>query len=137
MTKKAKTVIKKPKKVVADSDYDIIVENDLLEDGFEEFLDIEAEKEIKPKDKKSQSKSKEVKKVSELDLTQELMDGLIEKSRRSGVLSYEEFLEFCDRNHLAEPDVNDFLKILETERKYLWTLGRRPDNHPGLSDLGL
>jgi nuclear transport factor 2 (NTF2) superfamily protein len=32
--------------------------------------------------------------------------------------------------------IND-LPIKESERKYLWTLGRRPDNHPGLSDLGL
>ena len=27
--------------------------------------------------------------------------------------------------------------ILETERRFLWPLGRRPDDHPGLSDLGL
>jgi nuclear transport factor 2 (NTF2) superfamily protein len=32
--------------------------------------------------------------------------------------------------------IND-LPIRETERKYHWPLGRRPDNHPGLSDLGL
>ena len=32
--------------------------------------------------------------------------------------------------------IND-LPIKETERKYYWTLGRRPDDHPGLSDLGL
>ena len=32
--------------------------------------------------------------------------------------------------------VND-LPIREPERKYHWPLGRRPDNHPGLSDLGL
>lgn len=27
--------------------------------------------------------------------------------------------------------------IAEAERKYRWPLGRRPDDHPGLSDLGL
>ena len=27
--------------------------------------------------------------------------------------------------------------IAETDRKYRWPLGRRPDDHPGLSDLGL
>ncbi|WP_044564343.1 nuclear transport factor 2 family protein [Azospirillum sp. B4] len=27
--------------------------------------------------------------------------------------------------------------IKETERKFHWPLGRRPDDHPGLSDLGL
>ena len=32
--------------------------------------------------------------------------------------------------------IND-LPIAETDRKFLWPLGRRPDDHPGLSDLGL
>ena len=32
--------------------------------------------------------------------------------------------------------INDLL-IKETERKFYWPLGRRPDDHPGLSDLGL
>jgi uncharacterized protein len=32
--------------------------------------------------------------------------------------------------------IND-LPISEADRKYRWTLGRRPDDHPGLSDLGL
>ena len=31
--------------------------------------------------------------------------------------------------------IND-LPINETDRKYHWALGRRPDDHPGLSDLG-
>ncbi len=32
--------------------------------------------------------------------------------------------------------IND-LPIQEADRKYRWPLGRRPDSHPGLSDLGL
>jgi uncharacterized protein len=32
--------------------------------------------------------------------------------------------------------IND-LPIKEAERQYRWPLGRRPDDHPGLSDLGL
>jgi nuclear transport factor 2 (NTF2) superfamily protein len=32
--------------------------------------------------------------------------------------------------------IND-LPILAPDRKYYWPLGRRPDEHPGLSDLGL
>lgn len=32
--------------------------------------------------------------------------------------------------------IND-LPIAESERKYHWPLGRRPDDYPGLSDLGL
>ena len=31
--------------------------------------------------------------------------------------------------------IND-LPIAESERKFHWPLGRRPDDHPGLSDLG-
>jgi nuclear transport factor 2 (NTF2) superfamily protein len=32
--------------------------------------------------------------------------------------------------------IND-LPIEEGERKYYWALGRRPNDHPSLSDLGL
>jgi nuclear transport factor 2 (NTF2) superfamily protein len=32
--------------------------------------------------------------------------------------------------------IND-LALAEAERKFHWALGRRPDDHPGLSDLGL
>ncbi len=32
--------------------------------------------------------------------------------------------------------IND-LPIAQSERKYHWPLGRRPDDHPGLSELGL
>jgi len=32
--------------------------------------------------------------------------------------------------------IND-MPIKESERKFYWPLGRRPEDHPGLSDLGL
>lgn len=32
--------------------------------------------------------------------------------------------------------IND-LPVAETDRRYRWPLGRRPDAHPGLSELGL
>lgn len=32
--------------------------------------------------------------------------------------------------------IND-LAIAEADRKFRWPLGRRPDHHPGLSDMGL
>ena len=38
------------------------------------------------------------------------------------------------RRRLAS--IND-LPIAERERKFRWPLGRRPDDHPGLGDLGL
>lgn len=31
--------------------------------------------------------------------------------------------------------IND-LPINEVDRKFFWTLGRRPDDHPGLSHFG-
>ena len=46
--------------------------------------------------------------------------------------------EFADDGLMAvrHACIND-LPIAATERKFLWPLGRRPDDHPGLSDLGL
>lgn len=46
--------------------------------------------------------------------------------------------EFDERGlmRLRIAGIND-LPIAENKRKYHWPLGRRPDEHPGLSDLGL
>ncbi len=46
--------------------------------------------------------------------------------------------EFTDDGLMAvrHACIND-LPIREDERKFHWPLGRRPDDHPGLSDLGL
>jgi nuclear transport factor 2 (NTF2) superfamily protein len=46
--------------------------------------------------------------------------------------------EFDDQGYMKRriASIND-LPIKEAERKYHWPLGRRPDDHPGLSDLGL
>ena len=44
-----------------------------------------------------------------------------------------------DENGLMQKrfaSIND-LAIAEAERKFFWPQGRRPDDHPGLSDLGL
>ena len=44
-----------------------------------------------------------------------------------------------DENGLMQrriASIND-LPILSADRKYHWPLGRRPDDHPGLSDMGL
>lgn len=38
--------------------------------------------------------------------------------------------------HRRIASIND-LPITEEDRKFHWPLGRRPDEHPGLSDLGL
>ena len=46
--------------------------------------------------------------------------------------------QFDDQGLMAErhASIND-LPISETERLFLWPQGRRPDDHPALSDLGL
>jgi len=46
--------------------------------------------------------------------------------------------EFAENGLMRQrfASIND-LRIKESERKYHWTLGRRPDDHPGLSDLEL
>ncbi|HLK86670.1 MAG TPA: nuclear transport factor 2 family protein [Candidatus Binataceae bacterium] len=46
--------------------------------------------------------------------------------------------EFDDNGlmQLRLASIND-LPIRQDERKYRWPLGRRPDDHPGLSELGL
>ena len=46
--------------------------------------------------------------------------------------------EFDDNGLMAvrHASIND-LPIKPEDRKYFWPLGRRPDDHPGLSDLGL
>jgi len=38
--------------------------------------------------------------------------------------------------HRREASIND-VPITDSDRKFHWPLGRRPDDHPGLSDLGL
>ena len=45
--------------------------------------------------------------------------------------------EFDDQGlmRLRFASIND-LPIKESDRKYFWPLGRRPDEHPSLSDLG-
>ena len=46
--------------------------------------------------------------------------------------------EFDERGFMRRrfASIND-LPIAEADRKFHWPLGRRPDDHPGLSDLGL
>ncbi|HEX3627147.1 MAG TPA: nuclear transport factor 2 family protein [Verrucomicrobiae bacterium] len=46
--------------------------------------------------------------------------------------------EFDEHGYMRRriASIND-LAIRENERKYHWPLGRRPEDHPGLSELGL
>ena len=49
-----------------------------------------------------------------------------------------EYWEFNEHGFMLRrfASIND-LPIKESDRKFRWPLGRRPDAHPGLSDLGL
>lgn len=58
---------------------------------------------------------KAVGKSTVTDLKKELIDELIEKGKRANFLTYEEIIEFGDKNHLSEQEINDILKTLEKE----------------------
>lgn len=71
---------------------------------------------VKGKINKVKSTKKQDKKIADLDGSNtEVVDILLEKGRQSGIITYEELLEFCDRNNLSESETNDIIKILEKE----------------------
>lgn len=64
---------------------------------------------------KTPAKTSSTKKPEGMDLTQELIEGLVDKGKRTSMLSYEEVMEFADRNHLTDAETNDLLKLLDKE----------------------
>ncbi|TET06147.1 RNA polymerase sigma factor RpoD [Candidatus Dependentiae bacterium] len=62
-----------------------------------------------------ESSDQTVKTKKGTDLTQELMAVLLEKGKRYGFLTYEEIIEFSDKNNLREEETNDLLSCLEKE----------------------
>ena len=76
--------------------------------------------------KASSSKKASAKKASSKDtahdLKQELIEELIEKSKKSGVLTYEEVIEFGDKNSLTEKETDDLLRTLDKEGVDLMSL---------------
>ena len=50
-----------------------------------------------------------------LDLKKELTEEFIEKGKRHNVITYEEVIEFGDKNHLSEPETNELLRQIEKE----------------------
>lgn len=58
---------------------------------------------------------KAVVKPNSTDLKKELVEELIEKGKRANFLTYEEIIEFGDKNHLVESEINEILKTLEKE----------------------
>ncbi len=50
-----------------------------------------------------------------LDLKKELVEELLERGKQNKVLSYEEVIEFGDKNNLNDSETNNLLKLLEKE----------------------
>jgi len=53
--------------------------------------------------------------IEGLNLQQELIDSLVEKAKKAGVLSYEELIDFCDKNGIPENEMSDIIKTLEKD----------------------
>lgn len=65
-----------------------------------------------PKTKKSEKNSP---KKSEFDVKRDLIEELLEKGRKNGVIAYEEIIEFSDKNNLSEQEADELLHNLEKE----------------------
>ncbi len=65
--------------------------------------------------KNSKQKEAAPRAAEEQEFPQELVDSLIEKGKRTGAVSYEELMEFCERNALSEADINEIIKTLDRE----------------------
>lgn len=76
-----------------------------------------------------------VKKTESLDLKQELIDGILEKGKKSGVISYEEVIEFADRNNLSELETSDLIKQFEKENIELVMLEELEADHSSIESF--
>lgn len=67
--------------------------------------------------KKTNSTKKEISvpTTAGLDLKKELIEEFIDKGRKQNVVTYEEVIEFSDKNHLSETETNDLLRLIEKE----------------------
>lgn len=73
----------------------------------------------------------EVSKGSSLDLKQDLVDELVDKGRKNGILTYEELIEFGEKNNLNEQETNDLIRHIEKENiEFIMQeeLGGNPDD---------
>lgn len=52
---------------------------------------------------------------SNADFKKDLVEEFIEKGKKHNVLTYEELIEFSDKNNLSESETNDLMKLLEKE----------------------
>lgn len=78
---------------------------------------------------------KQGKDVDELDLKKDLIEEFIEKGKRNAVITYEEVIEFCDKNHLIEQETNELLRTLEKENIELITQEELETSHRDLDEF--
>ncbi len=78
-----------------------------------------------------EKKSKE----SDADHKKEMIEEFIEKGKRNNILTYEEVIEFCDKNHLIETETNELLRTLEKENVELVTQEELESSHPELAEF--
>lgn len=51
----------------------------------------------------------------ELDLKGEMLNELVERGKKNGYMTYEEIIEFGEKNNFTEPETNDLLRRFEKE----------------------
>lgn len=73
-------------------------------------------------------------KLRDLDLKEELLNELLEKGKKAGVLTYEEIAEFSEKNHLSDQDTESFLRQLDRENVDLVTQEELDSTTETLSD---
>jgi len=56
-----------------------------------------------------------------VDLHKEIIEEFIEKSKETGVVSYEELISFGDKNNVTDQEINDILRLFEKENVELVT----------------
>lgn len=72
---------------------------------------------------------------SGIDLKKELIEEFIEKGKQANVVTYEELIEFGDKNQLSEQDVNEILKTFEREHVELVTQEELDSAHEDLGEF--
>ena len=71
--------------------------------------------------KKSSSSDSKNHSATGVDLKKELIEELLDRGKKAGVLTYEELIEFGDKNNLSEQETNDILKLVDKENIELVT----------------
>jgi RNA polymerase primary sigma factor len=129
LTKAVKPAVVTTKSIVSEIEeepsYALDFEEELIEP------EVKKPKEV-AKSKKSASK-KETAGVrpQSADLKKELTEELVEKGRKAGHLTYEEVIEFSDRNHLSEQETNEILRQCEREHIDMIMQDELEDHEPG------